>query len=398
MVGKILQKLYKTSHNTKLQGTNRIKNIIIYAWIIAVIAVVLAALTVLSMQPRPTTTTTVILTPTHYVEITLTNSQPAATPSPFQQMVTINSTNYRQYEAGNLDNVEFYYQNGTIIPSWLESGNSSTSTNTVYWLKLDSGIPASSSITIYMGFAPTATNLFNNETTGEAPQLSCGSTPASSCSTYAKYDDGASVFNFYDNFAGTSLNTTKWVSAVSGGNETVNNGLSLSAGETAGDYAYVASSKPVVSIPAIAEAYMKVNLTNASEYIMGFGMISTQSYLSNHINQDHISWQESQSQFSTSVQTGPLFINLNFINQTENSYNIWTLGWLNGKAESSYDNRSIFTTTSDVPSDVYFLTMSYFNYEGTTAARSLDFEWIRTRAYPPNGVMPSATFSSVQTG
>ena len=388
MMVKILQKLSKTLQNTKSQST--IRNIIIYAWIIAIIIGVLAVLTILSMQPKPTTTTTFISTPPHYVKITLSNSQQVATPAPFQQMITVNSADYRQYEAGNLDNVEFYYQNGTVIPSWLESGNSNASTNTVYWLKLGSGIPASSSVTIYMGFAPIATNLFNNETTGEAPQLS---------SAYAEYDDGASVFNFYDNFAGTSLNTSKWTSSTLGGNETVNNGLSLSAGETSGDYSYVASNKPIASIPIIVEAYMNANSINASGYIMGFGLISTQSYLSNYINQDHISWQGSTitaSQFSTSVQTGPLSINLNFVNHTDSNYHIWALGWLNGKAESLYNNYSLFTTISDVPSDVYFLTLSYFNYKGTGAARSLNFYWVRTRAYPPNGIMPSAAFSAVQ--
>ena len=388
MMVKILQKLSKTLQNTKSQST--IRNIIIYAWIIAIIIGVLAVLTILSMQPKPTTTTTFISTPPHYVKITLSNSQQVATPAPFQQMITVNSADYRQYEAGNLDNVEFYYQNGTVIPSWLESGNSNASTNTVYWLKLGSGIPASSSVTIYMGFAPIATNLFNNETTGEAPQLS---------SAYAEYDDGASVFNFYDNFAGTSLNTSKWTSSTLGGNETVNNGLSLSAGETSGDYSYVASNKPIASIPIIVEAYMNANSINASGYIMGFGLISTQSYLSNYINQDHISWQGSTitaSQFFTSVQKGPLSINLNFVNHTDSNYHIWALGWLNGKAESLYDNYSLFTTISDVPSDVYFLTLSYFNYKGTGAARSLNFYWVRTRAYPPNGIMPSAAFSAVQ--
>ena len=57
---------------------------------------------------------------------------------------------------------------------------------------------------MYLGFAAKTTNLLSNSGTsgiGEAPQLS---------PTYAEYDDGASVFSFYDNFAGTSLNTSKW--------------------------------------------------------------------------------------------------------------------------------------------------------------------------------------------
>jgi len=54
--------------------------------------------------------------------------------------------------------------------------------------------------------------------TGEAPQLS---------PSYGQYDDGASVFSFYDNFAGTSLNTNIWIAVTTGGSVTVNNGVTI---------------------------------------------------------------------------------------------------------------------------------------------------------------------------
>ena len=44
-----------------------------------------------------------------------------------------------------------------------------------------------------MGIASTSINLFNTVNDGEAPQLS---------PTYAEYDDGANVFNFYSDFKG----------------------------------------------------------------------------------------------------------------------------------------------------------------------------------------------------
>ena len=94
-----------------------------------------------------------------------------------------------------------------------------------------------------MGFANKTTNLFNNKTTGEAPQLS---------STYAEYDDGANVFNFYNNFAGTTvpsfINTSTSPITV-----TANNGLKLysSGGNT---YAWVMTSITETS-PFIYEAF-----------------------------------------------------------------------------------------------------------------------------------------------
>jgi len=122
-----------------------------------------------------------------YVPITLTNSQSSATPSPFQQMINITESTFSSYIAynNNFANFEYFYANGTIIPAWIESNSSG---NLITWVKLTPSIPANSELTIYLGFASKTTNLLSSSGTsgiGEAPQLS---------STYAQYDDGASVF------------------------------------------------------------------------------------------------------------------------------------------------------------------------------------------------------------
>ncbi|MGC9146151.1 MAG: WD40/YVTN/BNR-like repeat-containing protein, partial [Nitrososphaeria archaeon] len=62
----------------------------------------------------------------YYVPIEITNRQLQPTQDPYQQLVLINSSEYSKYEATNLQNVEFFYANGTVIPSWLQSGNSNT--------------------------------------------------------------------------------------------------------------------------------------------------------------------------------------------------------------------------------------------------------------------------------
>jgi len=63
----------------------------------------------------------------YYVPIQITNDQPVPTPNEYQQLVLVNSSAYQKYEAPNLDNVEFFYANGTVIPSWLEGNNERTS-------------------------------------------------------------------------------------------------------------------------------------------------------------------------------------------------------------------------------------------------------------------------------
>ncbi len=157
------------------------------------------------------------------IPLTITNSQDNSTPNPYQQMVIVPSSVYGGYAASNFQNVEFFYSNGSIVPSWLQNY---TSTNATWWLKLSS-ISASSSKTVYMGFVSKSDNIFNKLDDGEAPQIPCGSTPTSSCSNYAEYDDGANVFYDYVNFNGTNLPTTYSVTS-NGGSYSVDNGIHLS--------------------------------------------------------------------------------------------------------------------------------------------------------------------------
>ncbi len=95
-------------------------------------------------------------------------------------MLNVSNKYYGGLADSNFSNVEFFYQNDTIIHSWLE--NYTYPKYALWWLKLAGGIPADSNVTIYMGFTSNDTNLLNQQMTGEAPQLS---------GVYAEYDDGA---------------------------------------------------------------------------------------------------------------------------------------------------------------------------------------------------------------
>ena len=135
------------------------------------------------------------------VPITITNKQSSSEPNIYQQRLVINNAQYQAKEAANLQNIIFTYTNGTIIPSWLETGNSNTSTQTEYWLSM-AGMPADSSVTINMLILPQQLNMFNNFRTGESPQYSSGI-----------YDDGSFVFPFYD--SGNSVSQFSTVNAGS---------------------------------------------------------------------------------------------------------------------------------------------------------------------------------------
>ncbi len=147
-----------------------------------------------------------------YVPIVISNKK-SNTGADFQQLIVVNSSAYSAYEANDMSNVEFFYGSGTVIPSWLENGSSSSSA--VYWLKIYKGIGRNANITIYMGFAPKNVSVFGSDA-GESPLLS---------PKYGEYDNGANVFTLYDNFVGAS-SVTKWLHT---GNVSIDNGLTIGA-------------------------------------------------------------------------------------------------------------------------------------------------------------------------
>jgi hypothetical protein len=308
----------------------------------------------------------------NYVPITISNGQSSATPSPFQQEVVIDSSTFSSYEASNLQNVEFFYPNGTVIPSWLESGSSS-STSSIYWLKLSNVIPADSSATIYMDFAYTSTNLFNNFNDGEAPTLS---------SSYGEYDDGANVFNFYDNFAGTSLNTSKW--STSSIPYTVNNGITLDVPSSGFGSL---NSVPTFSAGSVFDFYGEpTNNNGGGGFDFGVG---------DCVNCDPVgnSWMVGASSGGYGYY---LYLDSNNVDTNYvRSYGVWTVGLefsgTTSFSEYNYSDEYTVTDSSFSPSPSSYLILIHSADSGNTF-----LQWFDERSAPPNGVMPSVTVGSLQ--
>ena len=329
---------------------------------------------------------------TTYEPLTITNSQPSATPNPFQQMVNFTSSDpgWASISTSNFgQNVEFFYYNGTVIPSWLENY---TSSHALWWLKI-AAIPAGSSETVYVGFAPTTTNLFNTVNDGEAPQLS---------STYAEYDDGTYVFNFYDNFAGTAL-SSKWTSYSSGFSATINDGftITLTANQLSGSNAYVITSTSTFPENSIIEAYAEgsVAVTNTRSYMPSFttAAASTEGVdILDQTSYPNIAFSNGRNgvltyadfQGSTSAQ---------YYNDVSNpsGYNIQGIAYT-GSTNIWYTNyKNVVLSSTDSPTGNVYAALGMGIYDGNPDAVSMSVQWVRVRAYPPNGVMPSISFNSV---
>ena len=328
----------------------------------------------------------------------IVNTQSTATPSGFQQMLTFNALNYSSYLSGNLENIYVYNSlSGAQIPAWIE-GNSlneqqttslNTAANVIIWVNLGANtISASGSASqYYIGIGSTNTNFFlSGNNIGEAPQLS---------PSYAEYDDGASVFNFYDNFVGTTLNTSKWnnyaSSGVTGNTENINvyNGLTLSKG-TSEYNTYISSSAQTLTTNTIIDIYW----TPATSYGSQVGYISQLGYDLYNIQGAGVQyWQggyyvDSRASALSQTQFGSYSLQ-NYLSSISISTTA-VKGYLNDYVLTG----SITTNLNTIPpSNPLYLEIAQDSSTYNTLVT-----WVRTRAYPPNGVMPSVSFGPSSSG
>jgi len=314
------------------------------------------------------------------IPIILYNSQTQATPTPFQQMIQINETqtpfkNIILYNKTFAD-FDFIYQNETVIPAWIESNQSGKLT---IWVKLAKRIPADNSTTIYLESAGSKNLLSSSGTTGigEAPQLS---------STYAQYDDGASVFNFYDNFAGTSLNTSKWINNIanSGGTLTINNGMSYTRPGSENNYPFIYSTSTFSA--GVFETYGDIPSGDAYNLydLAPFGLSSSSSI---NDNGAFVGAFGSIYGLMTATSSG----SNNKVSGLSGGTYIWQV-WIPSSSPSViYGSQNYGTQISSSTEMPTLPQPIIFADQENTNINLGPFYWVRVRAYPPNGVMPSVT-------
>ncbi len=328
--------------------------------------------------------------PYSFVPVTITNNQNAATPNPFQQKLTWNPSSYSSYEAADLGNVRFCSDSAcnTLLYAWLEScvaptTCSTSSTSATAWVRLTSAIPASGGIlTIYMVFESTAID-FDTNYWGEAPNLS---------STYGQFDNGANVFTFYDNFAGTTL-SGKWTAVKSaGGGVAVNNGATFTTAANS-DWAFVISSSQ--TYPVVTESFM-VSANNGADPMMG--VATTQS------SNGHVALYSGYSMEWVSGTGTEEYYNLpgsftQMSTQAQGAFpsGIWTVTWSATGTEYFQDGAGNTYTGADSHVTVanYGMFVGVSNY---CNCNNLVDRWGRTRAYPPSNTMPSVSLGSLTTG
>jgi len=140
-------------------------------------------------------------------EVTIDNTQNSNTLSDFQVQITLDTASLISDGKMKSDcgDVRVYDSNTeSLLPYWVETGTENSSSTRI-WVKVPS-IPGGGKKTIYLFYGnPGATSQSN----------------------------GDDVFEFFDDFEGTSLDTTKW-SFVDGSSVTVSNSEITLSGSTTG--------------------------------------------------------------------------------------------------------------------------------------------------------------------
>ncbi len=318
------------------------------------------------------------------VPITLSNAQGVPTPAPFQQMISFDPSSYSSYESADLGNIRFY-QGSTELYSWCESGCTNSSSDAVFWVNLPSGISANSNTVVNMDFESVGTN-YDGVFAGEAPQLS---------PTYAEYDNGASVFLYYNvnpastagwTIAGQAGQTS---SAPSGSHYGTTN--ALYANSARGDYLYT-------SIPALTTNV----IVSFNVYTTGLGNVF---FLTNPAGNGQMARLDSRggSDYSGLATTSSwtLWTAPTGITESRDTWYKYDVVVSGTSAYAYIGSASESLATYGTPTSSSAFTVSnngdYMGLVGDALGSSYITYWngFVVRAYPPNGVMPTVTLGAL---
>jgi len=307
-----------------------------------------------------------------------------------QQMINITEANYTSgvlVYNGTTANFEFTYANGTVVPAWIEANNSGVLTT---WVNI-----TNTTSNIYLDFFNTTTNTLSSSGTtgiGEAPQLS---------STYAEYDDGASVFTQYGGKSWSSFTLLGSYWSTANGYLQWTNSSASSTGPAAliesanysatGQYIismafnYTTTASSITGIMAVATP----NGTQAA----GYRFVGSKNGGNNWISflSDSVTWVLAGSYAGATNTPYTLSVINNGGSWSGYLYNGYstTGSVLTSFGPTSYSAANYFGKTSGYVG----IGISYF--KGSGSVTPLNVMWFYMRAYPPNGVMPSVSFGTL---
>ncbi len=224
-----------------------------------------------SLQSQATVTPVTGTSVPYYAPVTLTNNGPTLI-NRFDVQASLPVSAYTAYESKDLGNIRFY-DGARELYSWCQSGCSSSSTNAIIWIAMDRPVPSNTVVTLQMYFLPTSVE-YDGVFAGEAPNMT---------SSYAEYDNGKNVFQFYDDFTGNSLSPI-WAQMPTSANAAlaVNDGMEIKVSGNNGGYVGVYASVGVVSSNEVMESYLKALGSGESlQEMLGYGTTTSNTNFAN---------------------------------------------------------------------------------------------------------------------
>lgn len=343
-----------------------------------------ALLLMLALLPLANATFTVPSGIVAWDNISLQNTQTSAIGNYLQVQIPVNTISLNTYIDSTANNIEFFYPNGTIANTWMlgnvlnpsQTTNLNTVANDIFFLRLNPSIGGSTTTTniIAIGFGNIGANLLNNAKTGENPLLS---------PSYGQYDNGNAIFNFYDNFIGSSLNGNLWTESAALPTRIdyiVNNGITLNANSPLWN---IQSNNNIINIANDIDFYGNPWNTHTGGILTGLES-STQ-------------WSAINAQSSTVY--GQIRTQIGVYSNTGNLATSQTLALYTSIMESankigvSINMGSVQTATASTGSITYPNTVELINETATAGSTAFSMNWFDIRTQPPNDIMPLATFS-----
>ncbi len=233
--------------------------------------------------------------------------------------------------------------------------------------------------TIYLNFLPNNSPVTTGYM-GYAPQLYC----TSGCfqTSYAQYDNGASVFNFYNNFAGTSL-PTGWDAYDGYPVNVISNGLTI---ETPSGYdTGIAFPSERFSVGNILDVYGSDWQSSGTGYIgFGYGACNEQG-----------DWITGGSSTVYGEQDGCLagYHNPSPSISSTSANGIYSLAIMSQTVDGFSHNYGPYQYTALSSNGITYPAYIVMTVQGIT--NPIYVQYIRIRNLPPNEVMPSVSFGNI---
>ena len=330
--------------------------------------------------------------PAAYVPVTLTNSQTAATPVNFDQLVKVDWSTYSRYLNSNVSNVRFYnsttFSSSYELSGWIEDNNTTTATSSNVWVNLSGTIvPASGAATIYMAFLPATASWSSHW--GLAPQLD---------ETYGKHDNGATVFNHYWRFGGLSALPSPWTLAYNSG-AGVFHATNYEIGENGNDGGITTTGSYDMNGVTFMSGYVLPVTTATSSATGGIGIGAANSAGSGFIGGG-----------GGIVSGGTGTVSLFYANSGQSgTADLYIAGTKEGSAVTYQATVGLWSVGSDGSTSYGSFNASSTSYPQTFPTDPLsilvssgfggtpDVYWAMLRYTPPAGVMPAVSFGTLTT-